>query len=215
MKKIVCFGDSNTWGYNPDNGGRYPKSVRWTGRLAEILKNEAEIIEEGQNGRTIANSDPWEWGTKSGMEYVLPMMETHKPIDLLIIMLGSNDMKRRFNLSACDIAGSLKNMLLQVKAHSEYHLGCPDMKILVVAPPLIGDKIAESVFAPFFDVENVVQTSKELAKWYEIAANEFGCEFFNAGAYVSGSDSDSLHLNPLAHKYLADELAGKVREMIR
>lgn len=206
MKRIVCFGDSNTWGYNPEDGSRYPENVRWTGLLQTLLGDEFKIIEEGQNGRTIVNADPWEWGTKAGIDYVIPMLESQMPVDLLIIMLGSNDMKDKFNLPAPDIAGSMQNMLLKIKSHADYHLNCPDMKILLVTPPLIGENFANSPFAPFFNADKVINTSKELAKWYELVANQFGCLFFDASAIVSGGDTDSLHLDPQGHKKLAEGL---------
>ena len=93
-KRIVCFGDSNTWGYDPVTRLRYDADTRWPMRMQKILGDGYQVIEEGQNGRTIACEDPWEWGTKKGMDYVLPMVESQNPFDLLIIMLGSNDLKR-------------------------------------------------------------------------------------------------------------------------
>ena len=96
-KRVLCFGDSLTWGYDPVNRIRFDEDNRWPRVMGKILGDEYEIIEEGQNGRTIANDDPWEGGTKCGMDYVLPMLETKRP-DLLIIMLGTNDLKIKFNL---------------------------------------------------------------------------------------------------------------------
>ena len=151
-KRIVCFGDSNTWGYDPVTHTRYDESVRWPMVLQALLGDAYQIIEEGQNGRTIANPDPWEWGTKCGMDYVLPMVETHNPFDLLIIMLGSNDLKRKFSLPAADIAGSLQNMLMKVRGYAAYQLGCPDLKILIVSPPALGSELQRSPFAPFLTV---------------------------------------------------------------
>lgn len=110
-RRIVCFGDSNTWGYNPENGMRYSEYVRWTKLLEKKLGGDFRIIEEGQNGRTIANSDPWEWGTKCGIDTILPIIESQMPMEALLIMLGSNDLKSKFNLPAGDIAGSLQTML--------------------------------------------------------------------------------------------------------
>ena len=74
-KRIICFGDSNTWGFDPGTGERYPEDIRWPCVLDSLLGDGYQILEEGQNGRTIANEDPWEWGTKCGMDYILPMCE--------------------------------------------------------------------------------------------------------------------------------------------
>lgn len=206
VKRIVCFGDSNTWGYNPENGTRYSANVRWTGVLQEMLGEEYQIIEEGQNGRTIASPDNAEWGTKSGIDYVIPMIESHMPMDMLIIMLGTNDLKAKFNYPAPDIAGCLQNLLLKVYAHLNYHLGQPDVRILIVSPPQIGENIASSQFAPFVDVNRVIDTSKELPKWYKMVASQFGCEFLDATALVSGGKIDSLHLSKESHKVLAEAI---------
>ncbi|MCR4705872.1 MAG: acylhydrolase [Lachnospiraceae bacterium] len=215
MKRIVCFGDSNTWGYNAIDGSRFSEDVRWTGLLQSKLGAGYKVIEEGQNGRSIVNADPWEWGTKAGIDYVIPMIESHMPFDLLIIMLGSNDLKAKFGLPAGDIAGSLQNMLLKVKAHLDYHLHCPALKILIVAPPLLGDDIANSGFAPFVRVPEVLQVSRELASYYKAVADQFGCAFLDASAIVRGCDVDSLHLDPEGHKILADALYEKVIEILK
>ena len=110
-KRIVCFGDSNTWGYNPEDGSRYGEDVRWPKLLGEMLGGDFEVVEEGQNGRTIVSPDPWEWGTKCGADQILPIIESHSPIEVLVIMLGTNDLKLKFNLPTLDIAGSMQNML--------------------------------------------------------------------------------------------------------
>ena len=202
-KKIVCFGDSNTYGYDPETGGRFDENTRWPKLLQQKLGNGYEVIEEGQNGRTIANDDPWEGGTKCGMDYALPMLETKRP-DLLVIMLGSNDLKIKFNLPAADIAGSLMTMLMKIKGYCSAFLNCPDMKILIIAPPALSEPFSESRFATFFDEADVVARSKELATWYKLVADQFGCEYLNATDAVSAGAVDHLHLDPAGHKAMAD-----------
>lgn len=202
MKKIVCFGDSNTYGYNPETGGRYGEDIRWPKVLQKMLGDDYEIIEEGQNGRTIANADPWEGGTKCGMDYVLPMLETKRP-DLLAIMLGSNDLKIKFNLPAADIAGSLITMIMKIKGYCEHFIGCPDMKILIISPPALSEPLCESYFSIFFNTDNAVERSKELAKLYETVAKEHGCYFLNATDTVSAGNADHLHLDPEGHAKMA------------
>ena len=172
MKKIICFGDSNTYGYDPSTGGRFDENTRWPKRLQKLLGDDYEIFEEGQNGRTIANADPWEGGTKCGMDYVLPMLETKHPVDLLIIMLGTNDLKVKFNLPAADIAGSLQMMLSKIKAFCRDYINCPDMKILVVSPLSLSEPFSESYFEPFFCGAVAVEKVKELAKSISIELGE-------------------------------------------
>jgi len=89
MKTILCYGDSNTYGYNPVTGGRWPEDIRWTGRLQQLLGDEYKVIEEGCNGRTTMYKAPGE-GWKSGLEYLKPCLNSHKPVDAVVMMLGTN-----------------------------------------------------------------------------------------------------------------------------
>lgn len=212
-KRIICFGDSNTWGYDPVTGERYDEETRWTMRLQKLLGDDYQIIEEGQNGRTIACEDPWEWGNKKGMDYALPMVESHRPFDLLIIMLGSNDLKKKFNLPAGDIAGSLKNMLMHLKSFLKYKCNI-NPKILIVSPVWLGDGIGESRFSEFFDGRNAIENSKRLAFWYEEAAKLFECEFFDASTVASAGPTDCLHIEADSHEKLAVALTQKVKQII-
>lgn len=213
-RRIVCFGDSNTWGYNPESGSRYSDDIRWTKLLEKKLGGDYRIIEEGQNGRTIASPDPWEWGTKCGMDQILPILESHMPMEALVIMLGSNDLKSKFGLPAPDIAGSLQNMLKSVRGHLRYYLNNPDLKILIIAPPALGDNFASSPFAEFFDADSVVQKSKDISKWFELVAGQFGCEFLDATSQVTAGDVDSLHLSPEGHAKLAELVYQKINSML-
>jgi len=210
-KRIVCFGDSNTWGYDPETGNRFDENTRWPMVLQKELGDEYQIIEEGQNGRTIANVDPWEWGDKCGMDYIVPMVESHHPFDVLIIMLGSNDLKAKFNLPAGDIAGSLQNMLMKTKSFLKYKCEA-DPRIIIVAPPHLGDEFEKSRFAPFFDVTKVVENSKQLAYWYELVAKQFECDFFDAATVCKAGEADCLHLMADGHKALGKALAKIIKE---
>jgi lysophospholipase L1-like esterase len=211
-KRIVCFGDSNTWGYDPTDGSRYDENTRWPMVLQKLRGEDVQVIEEGQNGRTIACEDPWEWGTKKGIDYVIPMIESHMPMDVLIIMLGSNDLKKKFGLPAPDIAGSLQNMLLKIRAHLKYHLNLPDdaVRIIVVAPPHLGEGITTSYFGEFFDGKYAVEQSVKLAHWYKLVADQFGCDFFDAADVAYAGEVDSLHMTPEGHKALGKALAGLI-----
>ena len=113
MKTILCYGDSNTYGYDPSCGLRYPENIRWTGRLAKILGSEYKIVEEGCNGRTTIFDDPIE-GWKNGRDYLRPCLNSHKPVDIVIMMLGSNDMKEMFHASAEDIAYGAETLVKEI-----------------------------------------------------------------------------------------------------
>ena len=147
-KRIVCFGDSNTWGYDPGTAERFPEDVRWTGLLAQALGENYWVIEEGQNGRTIATDDPCE-GEKNGMRSLVPCIESQKPFDLLIIMLGTNDLKRKFQYCAMDVAGEMELMAEKITNYLRFHMkGNP--QVLLISPVHIGENITRSRLGDLF-----------------------------------------------------------------
>ena len=145
MKTILCYGDSNTYGYRPDNGMRYDEEIRWTGRLASILgREEYRVIEEGCNGRTTVFDDPEDpW--KNGLPYLKPCLNTHKPIDIVILMLGSNDLKSCFKLSAEEIADGAGKLVETIQGFTADKQGFVP-GIVLVSPPEIGEGITTSPF---------------------------------------------------------------------
>ena len=108
--KILCFGDSNTFGYIPGRGGRYDRHTRWPGRLQELLGSAYQVIEEGLCGRTTAFDDVTEPG-RSGLDRIRDAVGKNEPLDLLIIVLGSNDCKAQFQASAEEITKGLERLL--------------------------------------------------------------------------------------------------------
>lgn len=132
MKSILCFGDSNTYGAVA-NGGRYGRYERWPGHLQQLLGSDYYVIEEGCNGRTTLWDDPIE-EHKNGKAYLLPCMYSHKPVDLIVLMLGTNDLKNRFSLTATDIAWSIDNLINTIQTSNNG----PDEsapQILLISPP--------------------------------------------------------------------------------
>ena len=201
MITVLCYGDSNTYGYNPVNGLRYPKDVRWPGVLQKLLGDGYAVIEEGCNGRTTVFEDveePW----KAGVGYLRPCLNTHKPIDFVIMMLGSNDLKRMFHASAQEIADGAEALVKIIKQFTKEKQGFVP-KVILVSPPEIGKDIANSEFARSFDEDAIIR-SRELSVLYERIAKKYGCIFFDAAKVVEASEVDSLHLMPEAHKKLAE-----------
>jgi lysophospholipase L1-like esterase len=136
-RTVLCFGDSNTWGWNPSTTDRYPPDVRWTGVLSSVLGKEWNVIVEGLNGRTTVLDDPIE-EDKNGKRQMLCCLESHKPIDLVVIMLGTNDLKLRFNFGAFDIAEGV-GCLVDITKASDCGVGGAAPEMLVLAPPPILD----------------------------------------------------------------------------
>ena len=200
--RILCYGDSNTWGFRPVVGGRYEKNERWTGRLQALTGYE--IIEEGLCGRTTAFPDcsiPY----RSGLEYAAPCVISHLPLDLVIIMLGTNDAKRRYHVKAPDIAEALGEVIRQMRWFSVREGLEPD--ILIVSPPATA--IGDNDWG--FD-EDANEVIRQLEKAYEKLAGEMECEFLRASDYVDEVGEDGVHLTARGHEQLAKGLAEYLRK---
>ena len=201
MKNVLCYGDSNTYGYIPETGLRYPKNIRWTGVLQNLLGKNFNVIEEGCNGRTTIFDDPIE-GWKNGRDYLKPCLNSHKPIDIIIMMLGSNDLKDFFHASVEDIAAGVETLLKDIVEFTENKQEFVP-KIILVSPPEIGEGIKDSPFYGSFK-EDAIERSKEFPEHYKKVADANGCIFVDAASYIKPSEVDSLHLTPEAHKKLAE-----------
>ena len=207
MKTIVCFGDSNTWGYHPATKGRYGRDERWAGVLRNTLGADYLVIEEGLNGRTTVWDDPIE-GYKNGKEYLIPCLETHKPLDLVIIMLGTNDLKKRFSLSAFDIAKGA-SVLVSIAQRSETGLNGHAPKVLLLAPPPVA-KLSD--FVEMF--EGSEMKSRKLGQYYRQAAEELGCAFLDTSEVVVSSNVDGIHFDVDEHRKLGEKVAEIVRTLL-
>lgn len=206
-KRILCFGDSNTWGYIPKTSKRYPVNLRWTGILQEKLGNNYEIIEEGLNSRTTNLDDPKHIG-KNGQIYLIPCLETHDPIDLIVLWLGTNDMKERFNREPADISKGIEILLDDIKKFSiEEETRMP--KIILVSPPLI-DETVEGVNEKYLGAG---KKSEQLAELYKKVAEKYNSEFIDIAKYVSPSKKDGYHLEPESHKIVADHFTQIIPEI--
>ena len=204
QKTVLCYGDSNTYGYIPLTGMRYPKSVRWPGALQDILGSGYSIIEEGCNGRTTIYDDPID-GWKNGVDYLRPCLHSHRPVDIFVMMLGSNDLKETFHASAADIAAGAETLLDVVQTFTAKKQGfIPE--IILISPPQIGEGIAHSAFYGEF-LENAIARSKEFPEYYAKVAQRRGCLFLDAAKFIQPSNEDSLHLTPEGHKILAREVS--------
>jgi lysophospholipase L1-like esterase len=192
--RILCFGDSLTWGHDPALRNRIDEDRRWPGVLQNLLGENYKIIEEGQNGRTIATDDPAE-GEKNGLHYIIPCIESQRPLDLMILMLGSNDLKRKFAYCAMDIAGEMQIFLEKVLAYNHFRMN-DHMKILLIAPPVIGENGKGSWLEDSFDFARCAKVSAELPEWYRQLAEMYHCYYLDAAKIVKTSPTDGVHLDP-------------------
>jgi lysophospholipase L1-like esterase len=204
MKTVLCYGDSNTWGYNPGTGERFSRDERWTGVLRQKLGAEYHVIEEGLNGRTTVWDDPIE-GYKNGKEYLIPCLQSHRPIDLVVIMLGTNDLKKRFSVSAYDIANAA-GVLVDVVQRSDAGPDGGPPKVLLMAPPPVG-KLTE--FAEMFEDAEV--KSRKFSEYYRRVAEEYGCMLLDTSEVIVSSDLDGIHFEAGEHQKLGEAVAALVK----
>ena len=207
MKQIVCFGDSNTYGYIPENGERYPWGVRWTSLLNEKLGyDKYHIEEEGLCGRTTIFEDPLR-DNRNGSRMLPALLETHQHADLIIVMLGTNDCKTVFGASADVIGKGITRLLDQIQEYA------PRAKVLLMSPIYLGEKVWQEGYAQEFSRESVI-VSRNLQPVYEKIAAERHISFLPAASYVHCCDADQEHLNAAGHKKFAEVVYRKVQELL-
>lgn len=209
-KRIMCFGDSNTWGAVPAEGTRHPEDVRWTGVLQRELGTGYQVIEEGYNGRVSVHDDVVE-GRLSGVKYFAPCCDSQSPLDLIIIMLGTNDLKQRFGVDPRTIAygfGRYLDVLKIVPMDGERP------KVLLASPILIDPSYKNHPL--FYDMfgEDATEKSEKLAEAYEEFARANGIEFMNAAEYGKASVRDGVHMEAEYHEILGKAFAKKVKEIL-
>jgi len=213
MKTILCYGDSNTYGLNPEwakgNPGRHDIHTRWPGRLQDQLGSEYHVIEEGLCGRTTCFEDPT-MDYRNGLSYFQPCLETHTPLDLIIIMLGTNDCKSVLNASPVVIASGLAR-LIQIAKNPMTHMGNPIPKILIAVPVPI-DECATRLPMGMIGMD-MVEKSRGLAAAYKKTADMYGCEYIDLGEYAHTTTYEGIHLDVEAHAAVANALEKKVKEI--
>ena len=213
MKKhIVCLGDSNTHGYcaDPmdcaDGGDRFNENERWTCLLQEHLGDEYLVLEEGLGGRTTVFRDPLHEGM-SALDVVFPILMSHEPVDLLIIMLGTNDTKDRLGMNAACIALGMKRLVEKCQTIPCWGKHAPN--ILVVCPPHIGEELTDPCMG-----SGCIAKSQELASRYEPVVKALGCAFLDAEGIAEFNKRDFMHLTRKGHANLAAKLAQIVPTLV-
>jgi lysophospholipase L1-like esterase len=206
MRTIVCYGDSNTHGADPAGAGRLPRDVRWPGVLRAALGAGYEVIEEGLGGRTTVWDSPLA-PHRNGSSYLTPCLLSHAPIDLVVIMLGTNDLKGTYRLDAPQIASAAGVLVDQAYASRSGPRDAPP-RVLLVAPVPVGEPTKGSEIWGF---GAAAETSRQLAAMYRHVAAERGAAFLDAGAVATVSPRDGVHLDAAAHASLGAAMAEAVK----
>lgn len=209
MKNILCFGDSNTYGKSMD-GTRLPRYVRWTGLAQQLLGDEYYLIEDGLSGRTTIWDDPLK-PHRSGLITLPISLLTHRPLDLVIISLGTNDIKRYVSASPMEITDGMKQLVQLIQKTPKLGSGKQGPKILIYAPAPVGERISRSHSLEYDEPSR--SKSLQLGELYHRMADENHCYFLD-GANFTKVGSDQLHLDEEGHKQTAHVIADKVKEIL-
>lgn len=211
MKQILIYGDSNTWGHDPITKTRYPYNIRWPGVLAELLGEKYRINECGIGGRTTVFDDPY-FPNRNGAKGLPYALLEHMPIDLLIISLGTNDLK------FTDAAGSAKGIasLIRIIKHtysssSVVPIIAKDGKILVISPITMAADIYTK--RPGTQPAGAYEESCRFLQEYRPICEQYGVEILDAAAFAQPSEEDCLHMDACNHQKLAHAIYEKIKEM--
>ena len=210
VKTILAFGDSLTWGANPGPGDRHSFDDRWPNALSVALNGKVRVIEEGMNGRTTVFPDPTATPERNGSVALPILLMSHQPVDLLIIMLGTNDIKFANRCRAFDASMGIAR-LVEITRQFVYNADYKAPKILIVSPP----HLVKSEDPWFYELwDHAIAESRLFAGHYARVAEEYGCGFFDAASAVEADPIDGGHLNAANTRKLSEALAPLVRQML-
>jgi len=216
MKTVLCYGDSNTWGYIPkalraQPNSRYPYDVRWPGIASKILGPDYRLIEEALNGRTTVFDDPVEPG-RNGIAYLDVALLSHAPIDLVVVMLGSNDTKEHHSTTSRIITQGM-SLVAEKILSSDAGLDGKAPKLLIAAPIEINENIENLWTYTYFNKKSV-EKAKELPAQYKELTERMGVFYLNAADYGAPSKEDGIHMYPDGHRRLGEAFAAKIKEIL-
>ena len=218
MKRILCYGDSNTWGHNPTTydaatgiAARYPEGVRWPAVLQSDLGSAYYVCEEGLCGRTTVFEDPTHYGW-NGNEYFEVALRTCSPVDLVIFALGTNDSKDLFSASSGIITAGMERL-----ARSCLHLlretDNSGAKVIISAPLKV---VPDGDGCYWFDFSKAsTRKLEELRSSYRTLAKNLNCEFFDFNDFGQADPSDGVHMDPQSHIRVGHALSEKVKELLK
>ncbi|PIZ03451.1 MAG: hydrolase [Gammaproteobacteria bacterium CG_4_10_14_0_8_um_filter_38_16] len=221
MKNILCYGDSNTWGFVAGKFDmktmymeRYPRDIRWTGRLQKLLGDDFYVIEEGLNGRT-TNLEGIDPPDRNGKTYLLPCLYTHSPLDLVVLMLGCNDLKNVYGRTAEDIANGAAELIQMIQSTKYGKDMQSPPKILLVGYPAIAHDKAGINYGDKDLFKDAVIRSKQFNFYFSAVAKKYGCHYFDMEPHITMSEVDGIHLDEKGHGLFADFISVEIKKVLR
>ena len=197
MKKVLCYGDSNTFGFNSKDNLRYDEHTRWTAVLQKNLGAEYKVINEGMPNRTGFVDNP-EGILYSSQKHFPATLSQYDSLDTLILAIGTNDLMFQYNITFDTVDKGLNNLIKMAKEKTK--------NIIIIPPTILNENILNSFFASMFD-ETSIKKSKEVVKIFEQIADKNQCIYFDINEFASPCDIDGLHYDEISHKLIADKLA--------
>jgi lysophospholipase L1-like esterase len=210
MKSILAFGDSLTWGAMPGSDDRHGFSDRWPGVLEATLGGSVRVIENGLNGRTTVHEDPFS-PHRNGAEHLPGLLEAHTPLDLVIIMLGTNDLNFCYGGRAFEAMLGM-DRLVEIVLHHPYTRGMRAPQVLLVAPPHLCEAEGDPDYSDYFAAS--IAESRKLAGLYKRVALERDCAVFDAAGIAVASPIDGCHLDAANTRRMGEELAPVARGLL-
>ncbi|KVD34104.1 SGNH/GDSL hydrolase family protein [Burkholderia ubonensis] len=211
QKTVLCYGDSNTHGTRPMTRPgvleRFDRDDRWTGVLAQALGAGWRVVEEGLPARTTVHDDPIEGRHKNGLSYLRPCLESHLPVDVVVLMLGTNDLKARFSVTPADIAVSAGVLLAELEACRAGPAGTTPQVVLMAPAPIVEVGFLGEIFA------GGAAKSRQLASLYARIARDAGAHFLDVGEIVEVSPVDGVHFSADHHRVLGRKLAAFLQQL--
>ena len=214
MKTILAYGDSITYGHNPaPGGGRHAYEDRWPGALEAKLAGKARVIAEGLGGRTTVHDDWYANADRNGARILPTLLSSHWPLDLVIIMLGTNDLKPFHGRVALEASYGMRRLVQIVRALAAGE-GGPAPEIIIVAPPVPVETNVHPEMMVHFGNNAVIEAAQGFAEMYKRRADEEGVKFFNAASVAKSSPDDGIHLDAANTRAIGEGLVPLVKQVL-
>ena len=212
IRTVLCFGDSNTHGTiameTPTDRRRHVKAERWPSVMAMHLGPDWDVIAEGHPGRTSVFDDPIEGAHKNGLRALLTLLESHRPVDLVILMLGTNDLKARFNLSANDIALGIQRLVVDI-LRSGTGPGEQAPRVLLAAPVIATET---GIFVDIF--AGAAEKSRALPEKLKTVAAQQQVGFLDLNEVAKVDPVDGIHLDATAQGAIGHAMARAISDLM-
>ena len=206
MKKILCYGDSNTFGLNPSNFTQYDEDIRWSGILTSNLSDKFEVIVDGLNNRNgfVNNPDGFEYSAQRHFPKIIAKFKDN--LDILILAVGTNDLQFQYDISFGTIEKGLENLISTAVEKSANH-------IILIPPVILNENILNGFFKNQFN-KTSIEKSKKIGKSYRKLAKLYNCKIFDINEFATPSDIDGLHYSEISHKIIAEKLTEFINRLI-